>query len=306
LITLPIDYYSSYILLHKVGLSNESFGGWIVDRMKGWILSILLGGVVAGAFVFILSEWPEDWWWVTAILGILLGALLALLAPVLLAPLFFKFEPLSDLVLKERLEALLKRTGAQVRGGVWKMDMSRRTKAANAALVGWGPSRRVVLSDTLLEYSPDEIEAILAHELAHHLGHHIRLLMIGRGFILAVGLFLAQWILEIPLAYQWTGIPPLAPGSIEMIAAVWIVLSIWGAVISPVILAISRHLEFGCDQFAVSHATHPESMATALEKLCRKNLADPSPPRWVVTLFHSHPPIQDRVERVLHGVGVQD
>ncbi len=302
IITLPVDYYASYILPHEVGLSTETPGGWAADRLKGLALLLLLGGAAAGGFVFIMAGWPGDWWWIAAGLGTLISALLALIAPVLLAPLFFKFKPLADPELRERLGALLGRTGAQVRGGVWEMDMSRRTRAANAALVGWGPSRRVVLSDTLMDYEADEIEAILAHEIAHHLGHHIWLLIAGRGVMLAAGMFMAQRVLESAVFTGWVGVSSLTPGGVEAIAAVWLLFSIWGAVAAPFFHAFSRRLEYGCDRFAVRHALKGEAMASALAKLGKKNLADPDPPGWVVTLFHSHPSIRARIRRVRAAV----
>ncbi len=297
-ITLPLDFYAGYLLPHEVGLLTETPGGWFADQVKGLALLLVLGGAAAGGFVFIMAARLEDWWWIAALLGTLVSALLALIAPVFLAPLFFKFKPLSDTELLARLEALLKRTGARVRGGVWEMDMSRRTRAANAALVGLGPSRRVVLSDTLMDYEGDEIEAILAHEIAHHVGHHIWLLLAGRGILLAAGMFMAQRALESSAFSGWTGLQPIMPGDARAIAAVWLLMSIWGAVVSPFVLAFSRRLEYGCDRFAVRFAGRGEAMAPALAKLGKKNLADPDPPRWVVALFHSHPSIRARIKRV--------
>jgi STE24 endopeptidase len=301
-ITLPMDFYAGYLLPHEVGLSTETPGGWLIDQVKGLALLLVLGGAAAGGFVFIMAGWPGEWWWIAALLGTLLSALLALIAPIFLAPLFFKFKPLSDKELLARLEALLTRTGARVRGGVWEMDTSRRTRAANAALVGLGPSRRVVLSDTLMDYGADEIEAILAHEIAHHVGHHIWLLLAGRGVLLAAGMFMAQWVLDSAAFSGWTGLAPIMPGDVRAIAAVWLLMSIWGAVASPFILAFSRRLEYGCDRYAVSFSSHGEAMASALAKLGKKNLADPDPPRWVVALFHSHPSIRSRIRRVRDAV----
>lgn len=305
-VTLPIDYYASYTLAHEVGLSTETPGGWAADRIKGLALLLFLGGAVAGGFVVIVAGWPEDWWWISAGLGALVSALLALIAPVLLAPLFFRFKPLSDAGLRSRLEALLVRTGARVRGGVWEMDMSRRTRAANAALVGWGPSRRVVLSDTLMDYEADEIEAILAHEIAHHVGHHIWMLIAGRGVMLAAGMFLAKWMLKGGALSEWAGVPAPGPGEPEVIASVWLLLSVWGTMTVPLFHALSRRLEYGCDWFAVRHALKGEAMASALAKLGKKNLADPAPPRWVVVLFHSHPSIRSRIRRVRKAARAQE
>jgi STE24 endopeptidase len=296
-LSLPIDYASGYRLAHEVGLSTETTGGWLGDRAKVLGLTLLIGGGVAGAFLSVMSAWPEFWWWIAAALGAAFAALMSLIGPVLLAPLFFRFKPLSSGELRGRLEKLLERTGARVRGGVWEMDMSRRTRAANAALVGWGPSRRVVLGDTLLDYGADEIEAILAHEIAHHVGRHIWLLLLGRGVSLAAGLYLAREVLLRPDLIAWTGTVSPAPGDPSAIGALWLLLSLWGALLSPLMHWVSRRLEFWCDRFAVRHTGGAGGMSSALAKLCRKNLADPAPPGWVVALFHSHPPLGERIRR---------
>jgi len=295
---LPLDYLGSFRLPHSEGLSNEALGGWLLDRAKGLALLLLIGCPAAGALLALMASRPGDWWWIAAALGTALGATLALLAPVVLAPLFFRFKPLSDPALRERLEGLLRRTGARMAGGVWEMDLSRKSRTANAALVGWGPSRRVVLSDTLLEYAPEEIEAVLAHEIAHHVGRHIPRLLLLRAAMLAVGFYLAQELLDRPGLVAWAGLAPLPAGEPAALAFLWLLFTAWGAVLSPFLLAHARRLERWCDRFAVRHAGGGEGLARALAKLCEKNLADPAPPRWVVALFHAHPPLGERIRRV--------
>ncbi len=296
LVSLPLDLYAGHVLAHRENLSNQSLGGWLWDRCKGAALVLLLGGAASGGLVEIMAAWPRGWWWPAALAGGLLMALLALVAPVLLAPLFFRFKPLEDETLEARLLALLARTKARVYGGVWEMGMRAKTKTANAALVGWGPSRRVVLSDTLLDFTPDEIEAVLAHEIAHHAGRHIPILLAARGAALALGLYIAGHVLT--WLGGWTNAAHLQPGEAACVLLVWVVLCVVGAAASPAFLAVSRALERRCDLYAAAHAQEPEGLATALVRLCRQNLTDPEPPRWVVALFHSHPPVAERLERL--------
>ncbi|MDA1000620.1 MAG: M48 family metalloprotease, partial [bacterium] len=226
LVSLPLDFRAGFRLSHSAGLSNQTLGGWWSDRLKGWGLQLVLGGVASGGFLALTAWRPEGWWWPAGLLAIGLGLILALLSPVVLAPIFFKFKPLADETLRARLEGLLERTGARVRGGVWEMDMSRRTKGANAALVGWGPSRRVVLADNLVnEYSADEIEAVLAHELAHHAGGHIPQLLAGRAVFLLAGLYVFEAALGVPDLWAWAGGAPEA-GMPALIAALWVFLTL--------------------------------------------------------------------------------
>ncbi len=298
ILTLPIDYLSGFRLPRSVDLSNESFGGWLHDQGKSLVLNILIGGAVAGAIVQIMIWRPYDWWWISTVLGTVFGSFMVLVAPVLIDPLFFKFKRISDSALVERLESLLARTGSRLRGGVWEMDMSRRTRAGNAALVGWGPSRRVVLGDTILNYAPEEIEAILAHEIAHHVGNHIWLLIAGRGVSLAAGLFLAQQLFRFPEVFVSLGGPVPLPGNPSSIGALWIFVTLWGIILAPFYRWISRRLELQCDRFAASHTGGPEAISSALTRLCKNNLADLSPPAWVVTFFYTHPPLGERIRRV--------
>lgn len=301
ILVFPIDYISEYGLPHEFCLSNESFESWLQDRAKSLGLSCLIGGVSAGALIHFMADWPDDWWWISAVAGNICIIFVAFLAPLLIAPIFFHFKPISDAGLRERLGNLLLQMGVSVQGGLWEMDMSRRTSTVNAALVGWGPSRRVILGDTLLEFSPDEIEAVLAHELAHHVGHHIWLLIAGRCMALTAGLFFVHWIFMSPEVFVSIGAPVPLSGVPSSIGAIWIILTAFGSILVPGERALSRRLEFWCDRFAVKHISGSEAMSSVLIKLCKKNLIDPSPPAWVEFWFHSHPSIKRRIERAREG-----
>lgn len=295
---LPIDYLSGFCLPHRVGLSNETLGGWFRDRAIGLLLATLLWGMVSGALVHTFAAWPGAWWWILSAAGIAFSLLMGLVAPLVLMPIFYKFKRLEDTELNRRLEVLFKRAGVRVRDGIWEIDMSRRTMASNAALIGWGPSRSVVLSDTISDSGPEEIEAIVAHEIAHHVGRHIWLQFAGMGAMLLAGLYMADLIFRAPEVFILIGAPAPKPGDPSVVGALWVLLALGHLFASPFMLCVSRQLEFWCDRYAARITGGGGALASALEKLCRKNMADPALPSWVVALFHSHPPIGERIRRV--------
>ena len=179
---LGLDYYS-FRIEHRYQLSNLRTRAWVRDEIKGFLVGVILAAIVAELMYFIMRQAPQHWWLIAwaAFLG--LFVLLAQLAPVLLFPIFYKFAPLENEELKERLVRLGERAGTRVRG-VYQWKLSEKSKKANAALTGLGNTRRIILADTLLaNYSTDEIEAVLAHELGHHVhgqkhsgagGNHVR------------------------------------------------------------------------------------------------------------------------------------
>ena len=157
LLGLPLGYYAGYVIEHRYGLSNQTVAGWVKDEAKSGVLGGALS-LAAAELVYALLRWRPDWWWLASWAGFLLFVvLLANLAPVLLFPLFYKFQPLADEDLKQRLLRLSERAGARVRG-VFEWKLSEKSRKANAALAGWGNTRRIILADTLLQqYTPDEI-----------------------------------------------------------------------------------------------------------------------------------------------------
>src|SRR5437588_6975493 len=182
---LPLDFYG-FRLEHRFHLSNQSFASWVWDQIKSWVLTLILGAVLAEIIYFAIRRAPQHWWLIAWAVFVVLTVIFAQLAPVLLFPLFYKFAPLQNDELKQRLVRLSGRAGAHVHG-VYEWKLSEKSKKANAALTGLSKTRRIILADTLLQnYSADEIEAILAHELGHHVHKHML-----KGILIQVGVTLA-------------------------------------------------------------------------------------------------------------------
>lgn len=292
---LPLDFYSGYILPHRFGLSTQDIRGWLTDLLKSFGVSILLGVPLLVGLYALIRVFPETWWLWAVIGYTLIGTVLTILAPVLLLPLFYKLEPLGEAYqeLVERLLMLADRAKATAQG-VYTIDMSRRTRAANAALVGMGKTRRILLGDTLIEsFTTDEIESVLAHELGHHVHRDIPLsILIQSGLnliVFFVGAKMLEWIassLGIPYVYN----PALLP-------ALVLVFSIVGFLTMPIGNAFSRWRETMADDFALNMTQNPSAFVNAMTRLANQNLAEASPERWVVFLLHSHPPLEDRIAR---------
>jgi STE24 endopeptidase len=295
LINLPLGYYAGYILPHRYDLSTQSLKNWLLDQAKS-----LAVGAVLGLFIIEMVYWAlratGDLWWLWLSGGMLVfSVLLSNLAPVILMPIFNKFTPLGEehADLAERLIALAEKYGTKVKG-VYKMDMSRRTKQANAALTGLGNTRRIIIGDTMIEeFSPDEIETVLAHELGHHVHHDIPWL-IGFGTLTtALGFFLVS------LAMDWMittfGLSGVAdPASLP---ALMILLSLYQLITMPIENAFSRWRERKADEFALQATGKPKAFASAFTQLANQNLSDIDPEPWVVFLFYSHPPLQSRIQK---------
>jgi STE24 endopeptidase len=291
LLDLPLSFYSGYILPHRYGQSNQTLRHWLGDQVKGLAVSAPLGLLLLLVVYWLLRAAP-DWWWLYAG-GVMLvfSVVLANLAPVLIAPLFYKFTPLDDEDLSQRLIRLAEQAGAQVQG-VFRFDMSTRTKSANAALMGLGSTRRIVLGDTLLdEFDADEIETVLAHELGHHVHKDIAL---GIGFGTALTL-VSFWVghLALRLGVAQFGLAGVAdPAGLPVLS---LVAGVLGLIAMPLNNAYSRWRERMADRYALETTQKPQAFADAMTRIANQNLADADPERWVVILLHSHPPIQERV-----------
>lgn len=293
LIDLPLGYYSGFILPHRYDLSTQTLKGWIVDQVKGIIVGSVLGLVVIEIIYFVLRLSPDLWWLWAGLILLFFNVILANLAPVLLMPLFFKFVPLeeehADLV--GRLINLTEQAGTRVRG-VYKFDMSRRTKAANAAITGLGNTHRIILGDTLInEFTNDEIETVLAHELGHQVHRDIPIGILVESVITLGGLYLASLILE------W-GVAVFGFSSISDIAAMpllAVVTGVYGLVTMPLGNAYSRQRERRADEYALNATGNGAAYASALTRLANQNLAEADPEPWVEILLYSHPALNKRI-----------
>lgn len=292
LITLPIDMCRGYVLEKKYGLSNENLIQWLKDVAKGLAISLLIGTFIAEVLYLLLRTRPEDWWVIAGLLFVIFVIVVSNLAPVLIFPIFFRFTPLRDDELKERLAAMAEGEGLRIRG-VFEMDLSRKTKAANAALAGLGNTRRIILSDTLLEnFNHDEVESVLAHELGHHRYHHIWKLMFVQSILIFFGLYCAGIVMKALLpALGMKGI-----GDIAGLPLLMLTISVVGLVFLPLANALSRKMEISADGFALKKIRRSAPFISCMERLASINLADPEPNPVVEFIFHSHPSIKRRIE----------
>jgi STE24 endopeptidase len=289
---LPLAYYGGFVLPHRFQLSVQTQRSWAADYVKGTLLGLVQAVVVAVPVYALLRTTPTWWWLWAAGLVVLFGVVLANLAPVLILPIFYKLSPLEDEALRQRLEGLARAAGTRVRG-VWVMDMSRRTRAANAMLMGIGNTRRIVLGDTLLRtFEPHEVETVLAHELGHHVHRDL-----WRAIALdGVTVLLALWLID-RLAGALSG--ALGLQGMADVAALPLWLLIGGAVVVlalPVTNGFSRRREAAADRFAVRATGNAAAWKAALSKLAEQNLAEVDPPPWVEWLLYSHPSIRHRLE----------
>jgi len=286
-----LDYYG-FRLEHRFNLSNQKLRPWMWDETKGFLVSVALASIVTELLYFIIRQSPQYWWLIAwaAFLG--LFVLLAQIAPVVLFPIFYKFEPLQDDDLKSRLVKLSERAGTRVRG-VYKWNLSEKSKKANAALTGLGSTRRIILADTLLEhYSADEIEAVLAHELGHHVHKHIFKSIVVQAGITLAGFWAANWILHYAIE-RWHMFETLADfANLPLLVLVTTVLSF---LLLPALNAFSRYNERQADRYAFASIASVGPFISSMNKLADQNLAERAPSKWIEWFFHSHPAISHRV-----------
>jgi STE24 endopeptidase len=296
---LPLGFYSGYMLEHRFGLSRQSPAGWFRDQLKGAVLGGLLSVGSAVVVYKLLRDHPV-YWWIDAGLGVItFMVVMTNLAPVLLLPLFFKFRPVENPDLQNRVGRLARQTGTAM-CGIFEWSLGAKTRKANAAVVGWGNTRRIIVSDTLLEnFSGEEIEVIMAHELCHHVKNHI-----WQGIALQSGLtfivfYAAHRVLpRLSLSFGFRGIADIA--NFPLLALVLMALSL---LVLPVVNYFSRRLETEADLYALDVTGDALAFVSSMEKLADLNLADRSPNKIIEFIFHSHPCVEDRIELAAARVG---
>lgn len=295
ILSLPVAYLGGYRVERAFGLTKQPGAGWLRDQLKSLALGVLLQTPLLTAAFVVIRRRPRDWWLILAGATVPLAVVFSNLAPVLLMPLFNRFEPLRDPALAARVRELAARAGVRI-SDVYQMDMSRQSEKPNAFFAGLGNTRRIVLGDTLLErFDEDEIEGVVAHELGHQVhGDVWRLIGFGAG----AG-FILSWLLSRlgPAAVQSTsertGVREI--GDEAALPMLSLLLTAHGLLFMPAQAAFSRAIERRTDRYAVELTGDGDAYARAMEKLGAQSLADPNPPRPVVFLLYSHPPIGERV-----------
>ena len=285
-----LDYYG-FRLERRFKLSNQRFRGWLWDEVKSFLVGLVLGAVVVELLYFTIRQWPQYWWLLAWAIFMVLFVVMAQLAPVILFPIFYKFEPLDNEDLRRRLVVLSEHAGTRVRG-IYRWKLSEKSKKANAALTGLGRTRRIILADTLLDnYAPEEIEAVLAHELGHHVHRHILKSIFMQAAITFFGFWAANWTLHYAVDEHWfVQLSDFA--NLPLLVLVSTVLSF---LLMPALNAYSRFNERQADRYAFQSIASVEPFISSMNKLAEQNLAERTPSKWVEWFFHSHPAISRRV-----------
>ncbi|HET7009632.1 MAG TPA: M48 family metalloprotease [Anaerolineales bacterium] len=293
--SIPLAYYAGYILPHRFGLSNQTPGGWITDRLKSLVLTAGIGSVLLLGLYALIHLAPRSWWWWAALAGALVSLAMTVLGPVVFMPLFYRMRPLGQeyAEIAARLERLAAAAGVRVQG-VFSLDLSRRTKTANAMLVGMGKGRRILVGDTLLEaFEADETESVFAHELAHHVHNDSFFGLLVPSAVMAASFGLMQMVLARMVAIGYLTAPD-DPAGLPVVELVW---ATTGLLTAPVMNAYSRWREARADEFAFRLTGNAPAFARAMIRLGNQNLAEAEPPAWAVSLFGTHPPLGQRIRR---------
>lgn len=287
----PYAYLGGYQLDRGFGLSTQTIRSWAKDQAKSFALG--LGAVIlAGDVLLWLLATEPVWWWLSAwALGFLVSLVLGFLAPVVIAPLFYRFRPLQDPALRARFAALAAKAGVPVIG-VFEMGASAKTTRSNAAVTGFGRTRRIIVTDTMLtSYTPEEVESVLAHELGHQRFHDSLV-----GLVVGAAVSIVMWGVG---AWAYSGTYRLVGASSLGDMAGLPLLLLWSGIVSmalgPLELWWSRRREARADRFSLEIARNPAAFASAMVKLHDSNLGVAHPRPWEKWLLYSHPPGQERV-----------
>ncbi len=292
LIELPLSVVKTFGIESRFGFNRSTPARFIADLGIETVLSLALG-IPLVAVILWLMEGAGSYWWVYAWL-VWMGFMLTMTwaYPTLIAPLFNKFEPLSDAALRERLEALLKRCGFHSEG-MFVMDGSKRSAHGNAYFTGFGRHKRIVFYDTLLDgLEPEQVEAVLAHELGHFKRHHIRKMLITTALVSLAGLALLGWLADQPWFYQGLGVERQSPAL--ALALFMLVSPVFMVFIQPLFAAMSRKHEFEADDFAVQQ-TSARALIDGLVRMYKESASTLTPDPLYSAFHHSHPPAPVRI-----------
>jgi len=294
IVGLPFELYDTFVLEKKYGFSTITWHLWITDLIKSLILSAIIMTIMISSFMAFIYYLPASWWFWAWVFFTLFEIILLWLYPVLIAPLFNKFEPIKDEALREKINALMDKAGLKTKG-IYQVDEGKRSKHTNAYFTGIGKTKRIVLYDTLLSsHTPDEIIAVLAHEIGHWKKKHI---LKQLSFMIITSLVLLYFIYLIvnwSFLYSAFGlkVTPVYAG----LFLVSLYLSSAGYFLSPLGAAVMRRYEREADKTAWELTGTSEPMISALKRLAKDNLTNLHPHPLYVWFYYSHPPLIERIE----------
>jgi STE24 endopeptidase len=293
-LTFPVSWYSGFYLEHKFNLSNQTFSKWMWENFKGTLVSLAIGIPILFTLFFVLNYFASFWWLPFAVIMFFISVILSQIFPILIFPIFYKVTPIDDEGFKQRINSLAVNARIKVEN-VYKFNMSKNTKKANAAFTGLGKTKRIILGDTLLDkFSHDEIETVIAHELGHFKKKHIvKNILIG-----TVTSFLTLFVIAslYEMSLSWFSFDSITQVSAIPLLALWSMLI--GIIQTPLGNILSRKFEYEADEYAIKETQKPEVFAETLNKLNEQNLGDKEPHPFVEWFFYSHPSIKNRIAAI--------
>ncbi|MEN6486502.1 MAG: M48 family metallopeptidase [Syntrophobacteraceae bacterium] len=292
-VALPFSFCRSFVIEKKYGFHRSSPRMWILDQIKSGIISIVIFSFLLILILWLMHIAPAMWWFWGFLAVSTVQILLALLYPVLIAPLFNKFEPLQDLELAETIRTLMDQNGIRVKN-ILQMDAGKRSSHTNAYFTGFGRTKQIVLFDTLIESHPrEEILAVLAHEAGHYQRRHIIKQIAIFEIFMFTGFYLTYHLMNWPALYAAFGFQSMLP-----YAGLFIVGIFWqkaGFFLQPFYMAVSRHFERQADAFATGFLQTAVPLITALKRMAKDNLSNLAPHPLYVWFHYSHPPLVRRI-----------
>ena len=296
IIDLPLSYYTEYVREHAYGLSNQTFGKWFGDTLKSLAVACVVGALVMWVPYLLLRKSPRRWWLYTAIALVPFIVVANLVAPIWIAPLFNKFEPMQNKALEQKILSLAARAGIEG-SRVYQVNKSVDTKTLNAYVAGLFGTKRIVLWDTTLNRMTDrELLFVMGHEMGHYVLHHVWQAIAFSILILTASLYVAYRAADAVIARyggRW-GFTSLA--DVASLPLLLLLMSAFGLVVMPLQLAFTRHMEHESDRFGLEITQTNHSAGTAFVKLQQDALANPRPGVLYKIFRESHPPLGERID----------
>ena len=303
LLDIPFSLYGTFVIERKYGFSTITPGLWLTDLAKSAAVSLVLLALLFIPFFALVHRFPQAWWLAAWVLFALFQMLMLWLYPLVIAPMFNRYVPVRDEVLRDRILALAEKAGLRAEG-IFEVDAGKRSRHSNAYFTGLGRSKRIVLYDTLLAtHSHDEIVSVLAHEIGHWKLRHVFKQLLAMEAVSFAGFFLVARLMEWPLLYETFGFAAPLPYAGLLLAAV--VMKPAAFFLTPIGAAISRKYERDADRYTLGLVGSTRPLAEALKRLAKENLANLHPHPAYVAFYYSHPPLAERVERLqaMDGTG---